>query len=274
MASQTALITGLLYYFGWARTQSTLAYFGLDTSLVGYSTPDYLLRSINVAFAPFIRVAIGALVLLGIHRFIVLRALQMPTGSRARRIAQRTVSVALAIAVALLAVVITTMLAPGWLGRLSGLTLPLLVISSVALLGYAVHLRSAYPEKFATTPLQNSRVQILILVTLGLLSTLWAVSVYAAQLGTRKATDIVAGLTQQPAVVVYSADRIALSGAGVEVAEIGQPGSRYRYQYSGVRLLTRSADKYLLLPADWQRGRDRVFLVRDDDTIRIDVAAH
>ena len=70
-----------------------------------------------------------------------------------------------------------------------------------------------------------------------------------------------------------AAERIAIFGTGVEVAEIAQPGSRYRYQYSGVRLLTRSADKYLLLPVGWQRGRDAVFMVRDDDSIRVDIAA-
>jgi hypothetical protein len=73
IASQTALITGLLYYFGWAREQSTLTYFGLDTSLVDYSTADYVLRSVNVAFTPIVRVALAALVLLGrVSRILII----------------------------------------------------------------------------------------------------------------------------------------------------------------------------------------------------------
>jgi hypothetical protein len=63
ITSQTVLITALLYYFGWARTQASLAYFGLDTSLIAYSTPDYVLRSINVAFRPFIGAAFAGLAL-------------------------------------------------------------------------------------------------------------------------------------------------------------------------------------------------------------------
>jgi hypothetical protein len=273
IASQTALITGLLYYFGWAREQSTLTYFGLDTSLVDYSTADYVLRSVNVAFTPIVRVALAALVLLGLHRFIVLRALQMPAGSPMRRVGRWIVTVVRMIATAITALVTIKVAFPGWFSWPSGLTLPLMVMASVALLGYVIHVRSTHPEEFVTTPQPYPRVQALVLLALGLLGALWAVSLYAQQVGTSRATDIVAGLPQQPAVIVYSAERIAIFGTGVEVAEIAQPGSRYRYQYSGVRLLTRSADKYLLLPVGWQRGRDAVFMLRDDDSIRVDIAA-
>ncbi len=256
-----------------ADALSALAYFGLDTSLVGYNTPDYLLRSINVAFTPFIRVALAALILLGLHRLLVQRALEMPAGSWGQRAGRWIIAAARMVAVILAAAVIIRMLVPGQIGWPSGLALPLLLVTSVTLLGYVVHVRSTHPDALATTPPPHTRAQALVLVALGLLGALWAVGLYADQVGTRMATDIVADLPERPAVVVYSVERIAIAGTAVEVSEITQPGSRYRYQYSGIRLLTRSADKYLLLPVGWQRGRDRVFLVRDDDSIRIDIAA-
>ncbi|MGH4014195.1 MAG: hypothetical protein ACRDSL_09760 [Pseudonocardiaceae bacterium] len=273
IASQTALLGGLLYYFGWVRAQATLAYFGLDTSQVEYSFPDYLLRSINVAFLPFIEAGFAALVLLGIHRFVVQRALEMPAGSRAQRVGQRLVTGVHMVAVALGALVIIGVLIPDQIGRPLGGVLPLLLIGSVALLGYALHLRSTHPKAYATTQSSHPRAQALVLLTLGLLGLVWAVGLHADQVGKRTATDIVAGLPARPAVVLYSAERIAVAGTGVAVAEIAQPGSKYRYQYSGLRLLARSTDKYLLLPVDWQRGRDRIFIVPDDDSVRIDIAA-
>lgn len=273
IASQTALTTGLLYYFGWARAQSTLAYFGLDTSLVGFSTADYLLRSINVAFTPFIRVALAALVLLGLHRLLVRRALERPAGSWGRHAGRWIIAVARVVAVALAAVVIIRMLVPEQISWPSGLALPLLLVASVALLGYVAHVRSTYPDALTTTPPQHPRAQALVLLALGLLGALWAVGMYADQVGTRMAANIVADLPERSAVVVYSVERIAIAGTGVEVSEIAQPGSRYHYQYSGIRMLARSADKYLLLPVGWQQGRDRVFLIPDDESIRIDVAA-
>lgn len=271
ITSQTVLITGLLYYFGWVRAQATVSYFGLDTSLVGYSTTDYLLRSVNVTFTSFIRVAFVVLVLLGLHRLVVLRALEMPAGSRARRMVQWMVTVTRGVAVVLAAVVVIRMLFPDQLGWPSGLTLPLVLTASAALLGYVTHLRSTHPEGLATTP--TPRSQALVLLAIGMLGALWAVSLYADQVGRQVATNIVAELPdRRPAVVIYSAERIALNGTGVEVAEIAQPGSRYRYQYSGLRFFARSTDKYLLLPVGWQRGHDRVFVVPDDDSIRIDIA--
>lgn len=81
LAAQTALLGGLLYYFGWARAEAALAYFGLDTNLVGYSFSDYLLRSIKIIFLPFIIVSFASLFFLGIHRFVVQRALAIPPGT-------------------------------------------------------------------------------------------------------------------------------------------------------------------------------------------------
>ncbi|MDQ3765510.1 MAG: hypothetical protein M3460_29955 [Actinomycetota bacterium] len=42
---------------------------------------------------------------------------------------------------------------------------------------------------------------------------------------------------------------------------------------TGLRLLLHSPDKYLLLPKDWRHGQDSVFLLHNDDTIRVDITA-
>lgn len=277
ITSQTLLITALLYYFGWVRTQATLDHFGVSTGLIGYSTPDYVLRSVNVAFPPAIRVAFAALILMTLHRLVVEPALQRPGRER---VARRLMTAGYAVAVAAAAVVVIGVLVPAQVGLPLGLALPLLLIGSVSLLGYLAHLRSAYPAALAAAPQPPTergppqpRGRSLVLLTLGLLGALWAVSLYGDQVGRRVATDIVADLPDRSAVVLYSVERIAVAGTGVQVADITQPGSKYRYQYSGIRLLVRSADKYLLLPVGWQRGRDRVFILRDDDSIRIDIAA-
>jgi hypothetical protein len=74
-------------------------------------------------------------------------------------------------------------------------------------------------------------------------------------------------------VTVFSTERLAVYGTGVTVETIAQTGSRYRYRYAGLRLLTRSDGRYLLLPVGWRKGRDQVFVLPDTDQIRIDVRA-
>ena len=82
ITSQIALITAFFYYFGWARTYSLFSYFGIDSNLVGYSTADYVLRSVDVAFPWFIYVPLVALALFGIHRVMVVQRWWKPILSR------------------------------------------------------------------------------------------------------------------------------------------------------------------------------------------------
>ena len=91
--------------------------------------------------------------------------------------------------------------------------------------------------------------------------------------GERIAGNIASGLPTAPEVSLYSVKRIQLTGPGVTVEEIRQDNSRYRYQCRGLRLLARTRDQYLILPAGWQKGRDSVSRVPDDDTVRIDIGS-
>lgn len=326
----TTVVIGLLYYFGWVHTQAIFVYFGIDVQLIDYGPSDYILRSSSILFNSLIRVVFLALIMVGLHRFVVRRALDTLRWGLVRRVLSRLGVIAHIVGVALAIVIIVGVLAPNEVGRHLGLVAPLLLVASVLLLGYAPYLRSVSRRSLirtgrnvptATTDDQSaesdddrgvsadqrpiddvneqrrgkqlldmlrnmysgwlsspvdlhSPIRVSLLLTLGLTGVLWAVSLYAYQDGVKSAVYLAGELPGRPVVVLYSVERVSIDGPGVKVAEIAQSGSKYRYQYSGIRLLSRSADKYLLLPKYWQRGRDRVFVVRDDDSIRIDVAAH
>jgi len=314
--SQVVLITAVFYYFGWVYTQSYFDYFGIHTSLLGYGTSDYVLRSIDVVFLPFIYLGFVALVSLGFHRFVMAPALIRTTsdlplvsntaisgttdpvtsprstrpglGSVVGRVRalghlrpgppgiRRIIGVFQTVALLLGGTAFAGLVLPEQFGASLALFLPLSLILSASLLGYVAHVRSTYPNVFAATrpPWRTpSRTYYLTLLALGLIAGIWVVSVHADHVGTRLATDTAAQLSTRPGVVIYSTERIALNGPGINVTEITQPDTQYRYQYTGLRLLVRVPDKFLLLPANWQQGRDRVLFLRDDDSIRIDVVA-
>jgi hypothetical protein len=313
ITSQLAVITALLYYFGWVRASYQLSYFGVDPSLAGYGTVDYVLRSTAVAFPPFIRVAFTALVLLGFHRLVVAPTLEdaesgfttasAPTAhpitgpDTARPAAVRVVRWAQALArrrpgirrmrwligavhvagVALIGVVLAGVLLPDQIGVPLGILLPLLLAAAVTLLGYVAHVRSRYPVSLAPAGSRQaapaSPAYIVTLLVLGLVAALSAVSLYGEQVGIGLATDAAGRLRDQPSVTIFSTERISIAGPGVVAAEITQPSSKYHYQYSGLRLLLHSPDRYLLLPVGWQHGQDPVFVLHDNDTIRVDITA-
>lgn len=314
IASQLVLITAMLYYFGWVRTDGFLSYFGVDPSVADYSTAEYVLRGIRVAFTPFIYAAFIVLVLFAAHRLKVMPTLETaeakfgqtsasathtatgsaacsPTQGTAARVlgqvmalarwtpgiggVRRFVGAVQVAGVAFAGLVLIGILLPAQIGTGLGLWLPLILIAAVALLGYVSHVRSRYSAslspagwRYAVSP---SRIYTLTLFTLGLTATLWAVGIYGDQVGTGLATDFVANLRGQPSVTIYSVDRIPISGPGVTEQKISQPDAKFHYEYSELRVLVHSPDRYLLLPNGWRHGQDPIFLLRDNPTIQVNI---
>lgn len=66
----TTLLTGLAFWFGYALTASRNGYLGIDVSALGFSTTDYLLRSIDALILPAIILLSLWHALLGIHSAI------------------------------------------------------------------------------------------------------------------------------------------------------------------------------------------------------------
>lgn len=327
ITSQAVFITAMFYYFGWVYAHSFFGYFGVDSSLVDYSTTDYLLRSINATFDPFMYLIFVAFVLFNAHRLMVVPMLMRVTcvpyqisktvnsGVSGRsstpksirsRISQTVASVGgwaralrpcqlglsgvrwiigalQAVTIIFAVTVFAGVLLPEQVGTPLGIFLPLLFMLTVILLGYIEHLRLRYVESLAamTTPSStppslayaSTLAYILALLTAGMVAGLWTVSNYAEHVGNRVATELADQLPARPGIVIYSTQRIALNGPGVEVGEITAPDIKYHYKYTGLRLLIRSADKFLLLPSKWQHGRDHVFFLQDGNDVRIDVIA-
>lgn len=102
------------------------------------------------------------------------------------------------------------------------------------------------------------------------LSLFWATTLYAREEGQIRAEHIAENLEDQPAVTVYSAESLAL-GSSVSVERNDRPDARYRYRYSGIHLLVRSADKFFLLPEGWNRAEGTTIIIKDEPSIRIEL---
>jgi hypothetical protein len=50
VVAPVTLLTALLFYFGWASSNSLWTYFGVDQSVLGFSARDYILRAIRPLF--------------------------------------------------------------------------------------------------------------------------------------------------------------------------------------------------------------------------------
>src|SRR4051812_23646095 len=71
--------TGLLFYFGWARSAEQAKAMGLDESVFAMSTRDYILRSVDSLYVPVLGLAGVVLAGLVVHS-AVLRSVASPEG--------------------------------------------------------------------------------------------------------------------------------------------------------------------------------------------------
>jgi hypothetical protein len=231
---------------------------------VRLSTSDYLLRSVGPALTPLVLGTLAVVCLL-----FGLRLTRRAVRSRGRRL-QWSAALAVQGSAAALVVVglyVSSRPIPVNLpGPLRPLLLGLglfLAVSGWTLLEDALRRRVLVPGA------------VLLLVTAcGAGCLLWSWSLYASDVGVTRAREFAADLPYKESVSVYSTERLAISGPGVNALSLAGTGSRYAVRYDGLRLLVRAADGTLfLVPVDWRRGRDGVFQIKDDEHIRIDVVA-
>jgi hypothetical protein len=80
----------------------------------------------------------------------------------------------------------------------------------------------------------------------------------------------VRSLPSRASVVVYSAERLALSGPGVKMDTL-PPSFHYRFEYQGFRLLLDQAGTCYLLPVGWSPRLDITYVLSDTDPIRVEL---
>jgi hypothetical protein len=260
--AEAAVITALLYYFGWVRTQSMFEYFGIDAGWLGYSTVDYVHRSIDSTFATLLVTCVVVVAITYIHGGL----LRLLSGMSERHLYRVVVLVrwaattlCLVFAVALVADVLVG-LVDGW----APFTLP------------AVAVLLLYSDYLATSVLKRQDPhggRLIALSALLVIGAFWAVAAYATTVGSDVAERFAHDLSAKPDIVLYSAQRLDISGTGVMVVELPKEDNRYRFRYNGLRMLAYTEDRLVLLPAGWRHGRDHAFVLPNDDKIRMDIYA-
>jgi hypothetical protein len=261
VAAPSLIATALLYYFGRASKSATYSYFGLDPSVTQFTTQDYFSATLRPAYLPLL-----ALLILGVAWFALLVGVSGKS-SEAKHPNKLHFLMLAPAAVAMLVGVITTFglvrldIADYWkLALLSGGALAMLTI-----------LRAGHVEKLR--PWSASRSLLMTLLLISLLSVFGAVDLYASHAGVREGERLAANLPYSPAIILYSGERLAISGPGVTILVLDPSSEPYKFSYQGLRLLGKMSDSLYLVPIGWEPGRDRVFVIKDLPGLRWDTIA-
>lgn len=257
VAPATAL-TAIFFYFGWSRAFWFYDYLGVDSTLLGLTTQDYVFLSVDGLFVPLVTAACAGLAVL------VLRWARTRLGIRV--VPAPRVLVPVMVAAGL-------MLVLNGISRIFGETIfnrqlaiaPLSLAAGVLLLVYAPRLTQIARPRWVTI------LELAVVLVLVGMSLFWAANDYSAAVGRSRAREFVSQLSRAPAVVVYSAHGLSLQHVpGIRRSRCEDPDTAYRFRYDGLKLVLRSGDQYLLVPADWSRAEGVALLLPQSDTLRFE----
>lgn len=240
VAAPTTLLTGLLFYFGWAHAFWFFEYFGVHLTVLDLSTQDYLMRSVDGLFFPTLVGGVAALGILAAARL-----------GRGRHLPVRWVAI---VGGVLVLVGLLTILGVRWFAFYPGVA-PLGLAIGVLLLGFAARIHRI---------VEWAGAFVLVGVSL-----FWAVTDYSAAAGLAAAYDVQSELPTLPNAVLYSEKSLGIHGPGVR--EIAEPaGGAYAVHYEGLKLIVQYGGSYLFLPEAWTPATGTAIVLPRDNTVRLE----
>jgi hypothetical protein len=267
IAAPVTVLTGLLYYFGWVRTNAVFGYFGADPALLEFGLPEYLTRSAGTAFKPIVvLLVVTALVLIGGWAIAMAeRRWPGPITVHGRRFALRPVALALLV-FGVVAVLLALASAVGLAAYLPAAWAALaLACGGLAAWYGARHLVS--PSGSRHRPSIVERVLLFAVIATALF---WATAAYSQQVGIKLARFIDTHPATQPEVTIHSVEDLNLWTAPGTAKGQG----KFPHTYQGFRLLYYANERWFLLSGERTAAdRHRLVIVRDDESIRVDLAS-
>jgi hypothetical protein len=268
------VVFGLLYYFGSTYWSAYYSYFGVRVSELQFSAQDHLLGSPEAIFLPlWIMLVLGVLGLLLFRS--VERFLSRPARGELRTLVCRVLA---GVGVVLLLLGFPVFLEPEWWRRLVLLRLragwprdlipPVFVALGTALLMFALYLRRG----------QNRSAERFRNIAEGLLVAVLAMVVffdmarYAHGAGRAAARhDAARDFRAMTPVLIQSRTPIFPAAKHVSCKDLGAGFQPYRYRCTGFRILAKSSTSYFLVPWRRQPEGDITLVLRNDDSIRVEV---
>jgi hypothetical protein len=258
------VLTALMYYFGLVHAYHFFGTFGVDYTVFGLTTQDYLTRSADGLFVPMTLAAGAALLLLWTYRLL------SPRVDHARR---EAVSPAAVVVLTVLGGVLVVVAVRGIRDPMAyvdhpglpGLALSFAVLSLMAAvrlmrwLGQRRRPEAHPPESFSFLAAEWSAA--FVLVSAGLF---WAAGDWSTAVGSGRGQDVLQALPRWPDVVVYTHERLHLQNLGVHEVRCRGTEATSVYRYDGLHLIFQAGDQYLLLPTDWDRSQRAIVIPKSD----------
>ncbi|MEO3783950.1 hypothetical protein ABGB12_11490 [Actinocorallia sp. B10E7] len=262
IVANATVITALLVYFGWQRSEVMAKRLGIDESVLGMSTREYVLRSVGPVLVLLLVISVAGFGWLALDRWLT-GALETP--GRTTRIVLLLLSLAWLV-LPLLAWLL------GYVPALRAqvfIAFPFTLGAGVLLAFYASRLRADPEAPNPRDPMLKGFVTVIVAVSL-----FTGTSNYATVLGTRLADGVTPGSLTR--VAIYSPTRLHLGAPGVVETPLPPPDPKtkqdtpFLFRYTGLRLLDHVGGQYFLISDAWTRRTSTVMPISDKSPARFE----
>jgi hypothetical protein len=157
---------------------------------------------------------------------------------------------------------------------------PITLTVGAALIGFFVHQSKTIDGFIATGRGARAFVDgpgrgiaYTLIVVIGLTGVVKATEQYGNSVGFRRGAAYASGLTARDGTILHSQVSLGIVAPGVVETRVAGGGDGFEYRYTGLRLILRSGNKYLLVNEGYSTGTGFAVLVDDSERVRLDFGA-
>lgn len=251
------LLAGLLYYWGFFHAKGFCAHFGVDSTSLGLTTTDYIMRSADGLFIPLAAAATAALA-------VVWGRVALPRWLREGPRPAWLLITATVVGALLLTNGLSELWLPTPLNSGLGVSPACLIAGLLMLWGVVRVRRTQLAAAAGTAPPVSAPLEWVLVFLLVAGSFFWGATDYSLAVGKGRAVRIEQNLATTAKLTLYTEKAIDLDIADVRETPCADTGSAYRYRYDGLVLVMSTDDAYLIVPRTWTyRSGTAIVLPRD-----------
>jgi len=270
VAAPITAITALCYYFGYVSTRKRMAYLGVDSEAVGFTTNDYVMQSAGVLYV----IALSAAVVCAL--VLVFGVMYRNLARRGGRHAVLRRAAVLVIGLGAFSLVrgVTGIWVPGAFPDEHGWQTPVALAAGAALLLFGGWmLRTCQAPERPLLPLAQAEWALVGFNAVVLvLALFWTTNVFANKAGEVEGINAVADLwSRNGTVILDTSDRLFLPPELIKETQLADGDARQAptYRYECFRAIAVRGDRWVLMPANWRPEFGYAVIVTTDASHRI-----
>ncbi len=271
LIAPTTLITSLCYFYGYVATRTYFSYFGIDTDAIGFTTTDYVMKSVPALYVPLVVGLLTWVAMLWAGDYLR----RVVKSGRRPRLLRRLAWVAMAVGAVGVARAIVGLTKPEWAPIHVDALTPVALGLGTALLMVGFWMLAGTRAPDAPRPFAAAERGSLIVAAGAIVVALfWVTDIFATFRGQDLARNINAGLWSRENVVVLDVDAgqdlplLLDHQIKVSWAPLGSdPTAKSTFlRYECFRALAIHNDRWVLVPARWAPAGGFAVIVTADSS--------